>query len=70
MPINQPTQVIQRPWNNVNVSGAILTPFAQGIGTGLGEAASSGLKDLLGIQSPQEAYYRAEADAKDRKSVV
>ena len=64
MPINQPTQVIQRPWNNVNVSGAILTPFAQGIGTGLGEAASSGLKYLLGIQSPQEAYYQAEADAK------
>jgi len=64
MPINQPTQIIQRPWNNVNVSGAILTPFAQGLGTGLGEVASSGLKDLLGIRNPQEAYYQAEADAK------
>ena len=45
MPVNQPTQYIQRgPRNYVNISGAILTPFAQG----LGEVASQGFKPCAG----------------------
>lgn len=55
MPVNQPTQYIQRgPRNYVNISGAILTPFAQG----LGEVASQGVKDMLGFSTPAEDYQR------------
>lgn len=55
MPVNQPTQYIQRgPRNYVNISGAILTPFAQG----LGEVASQGFKDMLGFSTPAEDYQR------------
>jgi len=55
MPVNQPTQYIQRgPRNYVNISGAILTPFAQG----LGEMITQGAKDLAGFSTPAEDYQR------------
>lgn len=63
MPINQPTTVIQRPFNNnnVNIGGAItqgvLAPFAGA----LGEMAGQGVKNLFGITTPAEEFTRAQA---------
>lgn len=57
MPINQPTIVDHRPWNNINVSGAILAPIFESAG----QMAGQGLKDAFGIQSPQERYYESLA---------
>lgn len=63
MPMNQPTTYIQRgPRNYVNVSGAILAPLAQS----LGEVASSGVKDLLGIHTPAEEYQQSLIAANNR----
>lgn len=54
MPVNQPTTVIPGNRNQVNISGAILTPFAQG----LGEMAAQGVKDVFGFSTPAEDYQR------------
>lgn len=64
MPTFQPSQVIDRRGqnNNLNISGAILNPLAQGLGEGLTRLG----KEAFDLYSPAERYQQSLIAANER----